>query len=50
MSCSPDGFINFISRGYGGRISDTHLYKMSKLEEKLPEKCTVMADRGFEHI
>ena len=46
VSCSPDGFINFISLGYGGRISDTHLYKISKLEEK----CTVMADRGFKHI
>ena len=50
VSCSPDGFLNFISLGYGGRISDTHLYKISKLEEKLPEKCTVMADRGFKHI
>ena len=23
VSCTPDGFINFISSGYGGRISDT---------------------------
>lgn len=50
ISCSPDGFINFISFGYGGRISDTYLYKISQLEEKLPMKCTVMADRGFKHI
>lgn len=50
ISCTPDGFINFISKGFGGRISDELLFQESGLLEELPEACAVMADRGFKNI
>jgi len=31
IACAPDGFIIFISSGYGGRISDTLLFQESKI-------------------
>ncbi|KYN10865.1 hypothetical protein ALC57_16992, partial [Trachymyrmex cornetzi] len=50
ISCGLDGFINFISTGYGGRISDVLLFEKCDILDKLPEKCGVMADRGFKNI
>lgn len=50
VACTPDGFIIFISSGYGGRISDTLLFEESKIMNILPEKCGIMADRGFKQI
>ncbi|XP_060882127.1 uncharacterized protein LOC132953807 [Metopolophium dirhodum] len=50
ISSTPDGFINFISEGYGGRSSDALLVEKSGYLECLPENCTVMADRGFKSI
>jgi len=50
ITCAPDGFIIFISSGYGGRISDTLLFQESKIMHILPEKCGIMADRGFKQI
>lgn len=50
ISSTPDGFINFISEGYGGRSSDVLLVEKSGYLECLPENCTVMADRGFKSI
>ncbi|XP_018307565.1 uncharacterized protein [Mycetomoellerius zeteki] len=50
IACAPDGFIIFISSGYGGRISDTLLFQESKIMHILPEKCGIMADRGFKQI
>ena len=50
ISSSPDGLINFISNGYGGRISDTLITEESGLLNVLPEGCAVMADRGFKQI
>lgn len=50
ISSTPDGFINFISCGYGGRTSDTELFQQSGYLQKLPPGCSVMADRGFQHI
>ncbi|VEN38659.1 unnamed protein product [Callosobruchus maculatus] len=49
ISCTPDGFINFISKGFGGRISDEQLFQKSGLLEELPEACAVIADRGFKN-
>lgn len=46
----PDGLINFISGGYGGRISDTNLFEICGIMNKLSANCTVMADRGFKQI
>ncbi|KAK2579100.1 hypothetical protein KPH14_008499 [Odynerus spinipes] len=50
ISCTPDGFINFISTGYGGRISDVLLFAKCGILDKLPDDCAVMADRGFKNI
>lgn len=50
ISCGPDGFINFISTGYGGRMSDTLLFEKCGILDQLPEKCAIMADRGFKNI
>ena len=50
ISSTPDVFINFVSIGYGGRITDTLLFEKCKILDILPEGCGVIADRGFEHI
>lgn len=50
ISSSPDGFINFISKGYGGRISDSLLVQESGYLNVVPTGCSVMADRGFKDI
>ena len=39
-----------MSKGYGGRISDTLLFEESNVMSVLPEKSGVMADRGFKQI
>lgn len=50
ISSSPDGKINYISKGYGGRISDRVLFEVCGIMDKLPENSAVMADRGFKQI
>lgn len=50
ISSTPDGFINFISCGYSGRISDAALFENCGFLDVLPDHCTVMADRGFKQI
>lgn len=50
VSATPNGFVNFISSGYGGCISDVLLFKCCGYLDVLPRGCAVMADRGFKHI
>lgn len=50
ISATPDGLINFISEGYGGRTSDIAITKDCKYLEILPTNCVVMADRGFKEL
>lgn len=50
ISATPDGFINFVSEGFGGRCSDTEIVKNSKFLDVLPQKCHIMADQGFNHL
>lgn len=50
ISCTPNGFVNFVSGGYGGRISDRDIVKESNYLSELPQNISVMADRGFKHI
>lgn len=50
ISSTPNGFINFISEPYPGRISDKTIVEQSKYLEHLPDNCQVLADRGFKHI
>lgn len=50
VSSTPDGLINFISNGFGGRTSDTIIFKNSGFLNKLEPNMHIMADRGFKHI
>lgn len=50
VSSTPDGIVNFISEGFGGRISDLEIVKCSGYLDTLPPNSVVMADRGFKSI
>lgn len=50
ISCTPNGFINFISGGYGGRITDKNIVIQSDYLNHLPNNTSVMEDRGFKQI
>lgn len=50
ISCTPDGIINFISTGFGGRTSDAIIVQHSGFLDILPLHVAIMADRGFKHI
>lgn len=50
IGATPDGFINFVSEGYGGRISDMYLVEQSGFLEAVPQNATILADRGFKHL
>lgn len=50
ISCTPNGFINFISKGYGGRATDNEVVLKSGFMENLPPNVALMADRGFKQI
>ncbi|XP_046403526.1 uncharacterized protein LOC124169090 [Ischnura elegans] len=50
VSITPDGLINFISSGYGGRASDVEIVKKCNFLDKLRPGVCVMADRGFKHL
>lgn len=50
ISATPDGMINFISGGFGGRATDAVITEASKFLDQMAPKCEVMADRGFKHI
>lgn len=49
ISSTPDGFINFISRGYGGRATDAAIIEDSGFLKNLTAGAGIMADRGFKH-
>lgn len=50
ISATPDGLINFISKGFGGRTSDATIVENCGFLDLLEENTAVMADRGFKHI
>lgn len=50
ISSTPDGFINFISKGFGGRTSDQTIIENSGYLDVLKPGMVVMADRGFKNI
>lgn len=50
ISSTPNGLVNFISPGYGGRISDTLLIEECDFMQTLQPGSWVLADRGFRHI
>lgn len=50
ISSTPDGIINYISTGFGGRASDALIVEQSSFLDILPPAVHIMADRGFKHI
>lgn len=50
ISSTPDGIINYISPGYGGRISDVCLVENCTFLDTLEPGASILADRGFKHI
>lgn len=50
ISSTPNGLVNYISPGYGGRISDACLVENCDFLNCLPCGSSVMADRGFKHV
>ncbi|XP_047039351.1 uncharacterized protein LOC124644159 [Helicoverpa zea] len=50
ISCTPNGLVNYISQGFGGRTTDTCLVESCDFVNTLEKGMVVMADRGFKHI
>ncbi|KAI8437943.1 hypothetical protein MSG28_010610 [Choristoneura fumiferana] len=50
IACTAVGFIAFISKGYGGRISDKAIACKSGLIDIVPPNAVIMAGRGFKEI
>lgn len=50
ISCTPDGLINYISKGYSGRITDVNLVEECGYLNFLCAGMEIMADRGFKHV
>lgn len=51
VSITPDGLVNFISTGFGGRASDLLITEVCGFLDRLPpDECRVMADRGFKNV
>lgn len=44
---TPAGLISFVSKCYGGRVSDNVIFEQSNILEKMNKKDIIMADRGF---
>lgn len=47
ISITPQGTVSFVSKGYGGRVSDKHITEDCGYLYKLQPHDVVLADRGF---
>ena len=47
VSITPNGFINFVSKGYGSRASDKQIVERSGFMNEIRRGEKVMADKGF---
>lgn len=50
IGCTPDGFISFVSAGFGGRITDKMIVEESSFLNLIEPGTQIMADRGFKHL
>lgn len=50
LCITPDSLNIFISKGYGGRVSDMELFGDCGIMNILPENSMLMTDRGFKGI
>lgn len=50
ISITPQGFVNFISDGWGGRTSDKVITERSSYLDNLKDGDEVLADQGFNII
>ncbi|KAF9822680.1 hypothetical protein SFRURICE_012459 [Spodoptera frugiperda] len=50
ISCTPNGLVNYISPGFGGRTTDTCVVESCDFVKSLKSGMVVMADRGFKHV
>ncbi|XP_035232885.1 uncharacterized protein LOC118204694 [Stegodyphus dumicola] len=48
IACSPTGCVTFISKLYGGRISDKEITKLSGFLDKVENGTVILTDRGFQ--
>lgn len=48
ISVTPQGTVNYVSKGYGGRVSDKYITEDSGYLYKLQPSDVVLADRGFD--
>ena len=47
VGAAPQGYIMFISPGYGGRVQDKDIVESFGFLSVAPKNCSVLADRGF---
>ncbi|XP_043234118.1 uncharacterized protein LOC122387743 [Amphibalanus amphitrite] len=50
VSITPNGMVNFVSSGFGGRVSDMAVLSDSGFLEHLKPGMVIMADRGFKSL
>lgn len=50
ISCTPNGLVNYISQGFGGRASDITIIENCNFLDGLQPGSCILADRGFKHI
>lgn len=50
ISCTPNGLVNYVSQGFGGRTSDIVIVENSNFVDGLQQGDCILADRGFKHL
>ncbi|CAK1594367.1 unnamed protein product [Parnassius mnemosyne] len=50
ISCTPNGLVNYVSQGFGGRASDVTIVENCNFLDGLQQGTCILADRGFKHL